>query len=202
MKILLVGGQGTIGKKIKNRLAAENEVITAGRNSGDIKADMTDPKAVEKMFEKVGKLDAVIVTAGSAPAKPLKDISYDDFMKGVQYKMMGQIHVAMTATKYLNKGGSVTLTSGILAEDPIPHGTVLSTVNSAVNGFVIGAYGDFLKLGYRLNVVSPPLVADSAPALARYFPGHTPAPMSHVVDCYIKSLKTLITGQVIKVGVN
>ncbi len=199
MKILLVGGQGTIGKKIKNRLAAENEVITAGRNSGDVRVDMTEPQSVEEMFKKVGKVDAVIVTAGSAPVKPLMDTSYDDFLKGVKYKMMGQIQVAMSATGYLNKGGSVTLTSGILAEDPIPHGTVLSTVNSAVNGFVIGAYGDFLRQGFRINVVSPPLVADSAPALAKYFPGHTPAPMSHVVDCYIKSLKTLITGQVIKV---
>lgn len=114
--------------------------------------------------------------------------------------MMGQINVALAAMDYLNEGGSVTLTSGILAEDPIPQGTILSTVNGAINGFVTGAYGEFLQQGFRINVISPALVEDSADALGEFFPGHTPAKMDHVIDGYEKSLKTLITGQVISIA--
>ena len=36
MKILIVGGNGTIGKKVSSFLSKENEIITAGRNSGDL----------------------------------------------------------------------------------------------------------------------------------------------------------------------
>ena len=199
MKVLLIGGTGTIGSKVAKRLTSSDEIITVGSSSGDYQADITDPKNIEKLFEEVGNIDAVIVTAGSAPVKPLSDSTNEDFMEGVKSKMMGQINVALTAMDYLNDGGSVTLTSGILAEDPIPQGSILSTVNGAINGFVTGAHGEFLQQGFRINAVSPALVEDSAEALGDFFPGHTPAKMEHVVDGYEKSLKTLITGQIIEI---
>lgn len=200
MKVLLIGGTGTIGSKVAERLDADNQLITAGRSSGDVQVDITNPESIQKLFEETGDVDAVIVTAGSAPVKPLPDSTNDDFLQGVKSKMMGQINVALTALEYLNEGGSVTLTSGILSDDPIPEGTILSTINGAVNGFVTGSYGEFLKKGLRINAVSPALVEDSADALGDFFPGHTPAKMEHVVDGYEKSLKTLITGQIINIS--
>lgn len=200
MKILLIGGTGTIGSVVAKRLKSEHELIIAGHSSGDVQTDITDPDSITKLFEEVGSLDAVIVTAGSAPVKPLGETTTDDFMKGIKSKMMGQINVALTAMDYLNEGGSVTLTTGILSHDPIPQGTILSTVNGAVNGFVTGAYGEFLQKGFRINAVSPALVEDSAEALGDFFPGHTPAKMEHVADGYEKSLQTLITGQIINIS--
>ncbi len=199
MKILLIGGTGTIGSKVAKRLNGDYELIIAGSSSGDVQVDITSPESIQKLFEETGPIDAVIITAGSAPVKPLANSTNKDFLEGVQSKMMGQINVALTAMNYLNEGGSVTLTSGILSDDPIPQGTILSTINGAINGFVTGAYGEFLQKGYRINAVSPALVEDSADALGDFFPGHTPAKMEHVVDGYEKSLKTLITGQIINI---
>ena len=199
MKILLVGGTGTIGSKVARRLASDHNLIIAGHSSGDIQTDITDPGAIQTLFEEVGSVDAVIATTGSAPMKPIDELTNEDFLEGVKSKMMGQINIALTALKYLNKNGSVTLTSGILSNDPIPQGTVLCSINNAVNGFVIGAYGEFLEKGFRLNVVSPALVEDSTEALGDYFPGHNIAAMSDVVNGYIKSLQTKITGQIIEV---
>lgn len=200
MKILLIGGTGTIGSKIAKRLKNKDNLIIAGSSSGDVQVDITNPESIENLFEDVGNVDGIVVTAGGAPMKPLAEMTNEDFLKGVESKMMGQINVALTALDYLNEGGSVTLTSGILSHDPIPQGTILSTVNNAVNGFVTGAYGEFLQKGFRINVVSPALVEDSAEALGDYFPGHTPAKMEHVVDGYVKSLKTFITGKVIDIS--
>ncbi|TYP93794.1 NAD(P)-dependent dehydrogenase, short-chain alcohol dehydrogenase family [Fodinibius salinus] len=200
MKILLIGGTGTIGSKVAERLKSENDIITAGSSSGDVQADITDPNSIKTLFKKIGSIDAVIVTAGSAPVKPLPESTNQNFLQGIKSKMMGQINVALTAMDYLNDGGSVTLTSGILAEDPIPQGTILSTINGAINGFVIGANGDFLQQGFRINAVSPALVEDSADELSDFFPGHTPAKMEHVVNGYEKSLKTFLTGEIIKIS--
>ncbi|WP_441001098.1 short chain dehydrogenase [Fodinibius sp. SL11] len=199
MKILLIGGTGTIGSVLTDRLKDDHELIIVGHSSGDLQTDITDPKAIQSLFKEVGTIDAVIVTTGSAPIKPLKELTNDDFIEGVKSKMMGQINVALTALDYLNDGGSITLTTGILSHDPIPQGTILSTVNNAVNGFVIGSYGEFMQHGIRINAVSPALVEDSAEALGDYFPGHTPAKMKHVANGYIKSLQTLITGQIIDI---
>jgi len=200
MKILLIGGTGTIGSKVAQRLKSENDLISAGRTSGDVQVDITEPSSIETMFDEVGSIDGVIVTAGSAPVKPLSESTNEDFLQGVKSKMMGQINVSLTAMDYLNDGGSVTLTSGILAEDPIPQGTILTTINNAVNGFVIGANGEFLQKGFRINAVSPALVEDSADEMGAFFPGHKPAKMGHVVNGYEKSLSTLLTGEIIRIS--
>ena len=41
MRILIIGGNGTIGKKVSSFLSNENKIVTAGRNSGDLKIDLS-----------------------------------------------------------------------------------------------------------------------------------------------------------------
>ena len=53
MKILIVGGNGTIGTPVSRQFAKNHEVIVAGRNSGDITVDMTDSQSIQAMFEAV-----------------------------------------------------------------------------------------------------------------------------------------------------
>ena len=199
MKILLVGGTGTIGKRIAWKLQDKHELVKAGSKSGDIQFDMTNVRSIEEMLEKVGNVDAIVVAAGSAPMAPVTELTEEHFYQGFRGKMMGQINLALIGQKYVNAGGSITLTTGILAEDPIAMGAVLSTVNGAVNGFVVGAAGELFQKGIRLNAVSPGIVEDSAEAIGAYFPGHNPVPMDRVVNAYIKSIEGIRTGEIIRV---
>ena len=41
MRILIIGGNGTIGNKITSHFAEKNEIIIAGRKSGDINVDIS-----------------------------------------------------------------------------------------------------------------------------------------------------------------
>lgn len=66
MKILLIGASGTLGSAVKERLEKKAEVITAGRHSGDVTVDITSVDSIKKMYEQVGKVDA-IVSATEAP---------------------------------------------------------------------------------------------------------------------------------------
>ena len=59
MKILIIGGNGTIGKKVSHRLSEKHEVLVAGRNSGDVTVDFSDSDSIKKMFETVGNVDAI-----------------------------------------------------------------------------------------------------------------------------------------------
>jgi hypothetical protein len=45
---------------------------------------------------------------------------------------MGQVNVVLAGQESLNDGGSFTLTSGILSEDPIRYGAAASLVNGAL----------------------------------------------------------------------
>jgi dTDP-4-dehydrorhamnose reductase len=59
MKILIVGGNGTIGKKISKHFSKNHEVIIGGRNSGDVTVDIADSTSIKSMFESIGTVDAV-----------------------------------------------------------------------------------------------------------------------------------------------
>ena len=64
MKILIIGGNGTIGRKVSKRLSQTHDVIIAGRNSGDVQVDFADATSIKKMFENIGTVDAIVAIAG------------------------------------------------------------------------------------------------------------------------------------------
>ena len=198
MKILLIGASGTIGKAVAAELATRHEVITAGANSGQYQADMTDIAQVRALFAKTGKVDAVVVTAGALHFGPLAEITPEQFAIGLNSKLMGQVNVAQVAQQFLNDGGSITLTSGIVSEQPIRYGAAASMTNSAIEGYVRGAAVELAR-GIRINVVSPTLLQESVPAYGPYFYGFEPAPASRVALAYSRSVEGAQTGQVFRV---
>jgi NAD(P)-dependent dehydrogenase (short-subunit alcohol dehydrogenase family) len=198
MKILVIGGNGTIGKKVSERLAQKHEVLIAGRNSGDVTVDFSDSSSIKSMFESVGKLDAIVAIAGDAKWDKLDNLSEDDFYIGIKSKMMGQVNVVRIGKDYLNSGGSITLSTGILADDPVDMTTSAAMVNGAINSFV-KAVALELKDGKRINVVCSDLVEDSFEKYKDYFPGNTPVPMHKIVDGYVKSIEGKIIGRILRI---
>ncbi|MDB5249315.1 MAG: short-chain dehydrogenase/reductase [Segetibacter sp.] len=196
MKIIIVGASGTIGRKVTAALEGQHELIKVGSKSGDIQIDMTSPASIEEMFKKVGSFDAVISAAGSGHWGPLEGINDEAFRKGLNYKLMGQVNLVLIGQHLINPGGSFTLTSGILSEDPVVGGAAVSAVNAAINSFALAAAIE-LKNDVRINAVSPGVVEDS-PEIFPAFPGHIPVTMEKVVAAYLKSVLGSMTGQVIK----
>ena len=74
MKILIIGGTGTIGKKIVERFSEGNELIIASRSSADFPIDISDTFSIEALFQKIGKLDAIICAAGEAKWAPFDEL--------------------------------------------------------------------------------------------------------------------------------
>jgi NAD(P)-dependent dehydrogenase (short-subunit alcohol dehydrogenase family) len=197
MKILIVGATGTIGKHVTAALQNDHEVIKAGSKSTDIQVDISSIESIENFYKQVGKFDALICAAGDAQFGPLASMKDADFRIGVNSKLMGQVNLVLIGQHYINAKGSFTLTSGVLAEDPIVMGANVSTVNGAVNGFVRTAALE-LENGVRINAVSPDIVEEST-AYFPYFPGRVPVTMSRVTQAYIKSALGGQTGQIYKV---
>ena len=199
MKILVVGGNsGTIGKTVANRLKAKHELITAGRNGGDVRVDIDSTESIQKMYEQCGQLDAVVCCAGAARWAPFDEMSEDDFYVGIKSKLMGQVNLVRLGRTYVNPGGSFTLTTGILADDPVYGTTNAAMVNNAIHGFVL-AVSQELKNGLRINAVAPGLVEESAERLGDQFPGHIPVAMDKVAAGYVRSVEGWRTGEVIRI---
>ena len=198
MKILVIGGNGTIGKKVSDRLSQKHEVLVAGRNSGNVTVDFSDATSIKSMFETVGKLDAIVAIAGDAKWDKFNNLSEEDFYIGIKSKMMGQVNVVRIGKDYLNPNGSITLSTGILADDPVDMTTSAAMVNGAINSFV-QAVALELEEGKRINVVCSDLVEDSFEKYKDYFPGNTPVPMHKIVDGYAKSIEGRITGRILRI---
>jgi NAD(P)-dependent dehydrogenase (short-subunit alcohol dehydrogenase family) len=195
MKIIIVGGTGTLGKAVVNELSPRHELVIVGQQKGELQVDITKPKSIEKMYQSVKKFDAVIVTAGKVHFGPLEDLSDAEFNIGLQDKLMGQINIVLVGMKYINEGGSFTLTSGILNVDPIRMGTPAAMVNGGIEAFVKSAAIEVPK-HIRINAVSPNVLTESMPFYGEYFRGFQSVPAAHVALAFSKSVEGAQTGQV------
>ncbi len=198
MKILVVGGTGTIGRILVTKLKEDHQVIVAGRSSGDVQFNMEDAVSMLAMFNQVGKLDAIVCTAGEAKWDYFSQLSEDDFYIGIKSKLMGQVNLVRLGKDFLNPGGSITLSTGILADDPVAMTSSAAMVNGAIHSFVKAVV---LELGnIRVNAVSSGLVIDAYDKYKDYFPGHDPVPMAKVVNGFLKSIIGKVNGQIIRVN--
>lgn len=198
MNILIIGGQGTIGKRVTEHFSRNHDVITGGRTTGDMKVDIRDSGSIQTMFESTGMLDAILCIAGDAKWDNFQSLSEDDFYIGIHSKLMGQVNVVRIGQEFLTPGGSFTLTTGILADHPVEQTTSAAMVNGAIHSFVRAAELE-LRDGQRINAVSPGLVEDAVEKYGAYFPGHNPIPMHKVVNGYVRSVEGKGTGEIITI---
>lgn len=196
MRILLVGASGTIGTAVVKELGPRHEIIKAGRKGADVAVDLADEASIKAMFAKVGKVDAIVSTAGHVHFGPLASMTSEQFKSGLMNKLLGQVLLALHGQHYLNDGGSITLTSGVTDRDPIRQGANSATVNGGLGGFVKSAAIELTR-GLRINVVSPGLLQESAKKYEGFFPGHEPVSSARVGLAYAKSVEGAVTGQVI-----
>ena len=198
MKIVIIGGNGTIGRRIGAYFEKKHQVITAGRTTGDVTVDIADSKSIKAMFEGLGKVDAIICVAGEAKWAPFDELTEHDFYIGLKSKLMGQVNLARIGRAYLTSGGSITLTTGILADHPVVMTTSAAMVNGGIHSFVKAAALE-LEDGLRINAVSSGLVEDSVEKYEAYFPGHNPIPMPKVINAYVRCVEGKSSGQVLTV---
>lgn len=160
MKVVIIGATGTIGKAVAEALEKRgHEVIRASRKSA-VRVDIEDTATLNALFEGRHDVDAVVSCAGGAGWGPLASLTDDDFARALRYKLMGQVNVIRVARDKVKDGGSITVTSGILATKPMLGSAAVSLVNAGLEGFVRAA-GLEAQRGVRVNVVSPPWVKET-----------------------------------------
>ena len=197
MKIILIGATGTIGRAVAEALGQRHDIITVGNTHGQYQVDVTRSDSIRALFEQVGKVDAIVSTTGALHFGPLSEMTADQFKIGLHNKLLGQVDLALIGQHYVNAGGSITLTSGIVSDEPIRHGANASAVNSAIDGFVRGAAVELQ--GIRINSVSPTVLQESMGSYGPFFPGFEAAPAGRVALAYCRSVEGVQTGRVIRV---
>ncbi len=198
MKVIVVGASGTIGQAVVKELAQRHDIIQASRHNVTHPVDITRPESIAALFEKVGPVDAVVAAVGDIHFGPLAEMTGEQFRLGLNSKLMGQVELVLQGQRFLNDGGSFTLTSGIAVDASIRNIVNASAVNRALEGFAVGSALE-LSRGQRINVVSPTVLTESMPTYGPYFVGFESVPAARVALAYARSVDGAGTGKIYRV---
>ncbi|WP_030931260.1 short chain dehydrogenase [Streptomyces sp. NRRL S-646] len=195
MKILLIGATGTLGAALHKTLDTRgHEVLSVGRSGGDLRHDITDPAQVAELYDRAGRVDAVVSAAGHVPYKPVTELTPEDYLAAFHGKVLSQIDLVRQGIPRIAERGSFTLITGVLAREPIPTGSAASMANGALEAFVRAAAIEIAP--QRINAVSPTVFTESLAKYGDYFPGMPPVDLADVTQAYVRSVEGAQTGQV------
>ncbi len=197
MKIIVVGATGTIGAAVAQALSANKHEVVAASRHGAVKVNLDEPASIRAMFETVREVDAVVSCAGNAVFKPFADLTDADYALCLRSKLMGQVTLARAAKDQLRDGGSITVTTGLLAMQPMPGSAAISLVNAGLEGFVRAAALEMPRR-LRINAVSPGWVKET---LVKLRMDPTPGmAAADVAKAYVAAVEGSYHGKIIEPG--
>jgi len=176
---LVTGGSRGIGAAIARCLAHEganvaltynnsadkaNVVVTeieqTGSSALSIAADSSDPSAIQAAVQKTvaefGQLDILINNAGIFVAKPIDELTLDDFDQTININVKAVFIASQAAASQMGEGSRIITIGSNLAEHvPTPGLSLYSLSKSALIGFTKGLARDLGPRGITVNVVHP-----------------------------------------------
>ena len=196
-KIIVVGATGRLGREVVEGLEVDYEVIRAGRSGPDLKIDAFDFESVSGIFASVGSFDGLVSCIGGTPFKPFDELSMEDFATGLSKKCFSQLNLAKAAIPFLIENGSITLTSGIIGDEPILAGACAAAANGALNMCVSTLAAEYAgKL--RINIVSPSIIENSVEDYGMLFDGFEPWSKESIIQAYRRTISAPISGRVLR----
>ncbi len=186
--VLVVGGSSGIGLSVAS-LADRNgaRVVIASRNvlkhSGELadslgktieahSFDITSDEDVFGLFQAVGSIDHVVITARpDAKSSLFLETDINEAKRAFDVKFWGSYRLVRAARTHIKQDGSITLTSGIAGEKIYKGASTMAAVNSAIETLCRSLAVELAPL--RVNVVSPGFVEPKPKEVheyARQFP--------------------------------
>ncbi|MEO1063237.1 MAG: SDR family oxidoreductase [Actinomycetota bacterium] len=173
--LVVIGGSSGQGLAVGRAAAAAGaEVVLVGRSRGRLDqalaelpgraraevADMLDAAAMERLFERLGSLDHLVVTAVADEVSlrsPLVEMTDEVAVRSLD-KLWGSFHAARSAAPRIRPGGSITFTSSVAAIDPPADGgfAMANAASAAVAALGRSLAAELKPI--RVNVVSPGVV--------------------------------------------
>ena len=106
MRVIVIGGTGTIGSAVVKLLSTRHDVVTVGHKRGTYQVDLASTDSIASLFKTIGTCDAVVSTAGIAKFASLDDLTYDDYFIGLKNKLMGQANLVRIGRPFVTNHGS------------------------------------------------------------------------------------------------
>ena len=162
--ILLIGGSTGIGFQVSELLKANNNVIVASRNTGDLDTSKITHLEFDVLKDDISnldlpdQLDGLVYCPGSIDLKPFKMIKPEGFEKEMElnfFGLMRSVHGVLDKLKNSNQA-SLVFFSTVAVKVGMPFHTNIAAAKGAIEGFAKSLAAEYAP-NFRVNVIAPSL---------------------------------------------
>lgn len=202
--VVVFGGSYGIGGEILDiakQYNAKFYAFSRSMNGVDVSNYDSVKNALLSIYEKEGRIDAVINTAGILSREPLSSMELDEIETSINVNLLGVINVAKAAFNYLeqSKGSLLFYTSSSYTRGRMMY-SIYSATKAAIVNFMQAIAEEWFNFDIRVNAINPERT--KTPMRIKNFgnePENTLLDPKRVAITSINTIFSDVTGQVIDV---
>jgi 3-oxoacyl-[acyl-carrier protein] reductase len=172
--VLITGATGYLGRALARGFgAAGANLFLTGRNetvlaelgkelpARTFAVDLTEENAATSVVEEVGRIDTLVINAGTLADGLVAGLSDDDFGRVFELNVMAAFRMLRAALKpmILNRRGNVVVVSSTAAQRPGVGQAAYASSKAALETLVRTTARETATRGIRINAVAPGLLA-------------------------------------------
>ncbi len=136
-----------------------DRIVEQGGRAFAIKADMSDPAAIEGMVDRVieefGRLDILVNNAGVAIYKPVAELTVEDYERLFAINVKGVFFACRQAALKLAEGGRIINISTSVTNMMLPNYSLYAASKGAVEELTKSLAKELGPRGITVNSISP-----------------------------------------------
>ncbi|KVD74662.1 oxidoreductase [Burkholderia sp. ABCPW 14] len=171
---VITGGSSGIGLAAAKRFVEEGAYVyimgrreaeldkakaAIGKNVTAVKGDVANLADLDALYKTIesekGVVDVVFANAGFVEQKTIDQITLEHYDKTLNINLRGVIFTVQKALPLMKHGGSVILTSSIVADKGLPAYDVYSATKAALRSLAKTWTMELKDRGIRVNTLSP-----------------------------------------------
>jgi 3-oxoacyl-[acyl-carrier protein] reductase len=172
--VLITGATGYLGQALARGFgSAGAKLVLTGRNEAvlaefakDLSArtfavDLTEESAARRVVEEAGRIDNLIINAGTLADGLVAGLSDDDLARVFELNVMAAFRMLRAALKpmILNRSGNIVVVSSTAAQRPGVGQSAYASSKAALETLVRTTARETATRGIRINAVAPGLLA-------------------------------------------
>lgn len=137
----------------------DKSVAAIGRNVTAVQGDAASLEDLDRLYRTVremkGRVDIVFANAGLVEHQTIDTVTPEHFDKTFDLNVRGVLFAVQKALPLMGRGGSIILTSSIVAAKGLPAHGVYGATKAAVRSFARTWTTELKDRGIRVNSLSP-----------------------------------------------
>jgi NAD(P)-dependent dehydrogenase (short-subunit alcohol dehydrogenase family) len=165
-KTFLKEGAARVYVTGRRKTELEKAVGALGARAIAVQGDVTKPADLDRLYDQVkaedGRVDVVFANAGYAAPAPLGELTEEHVDGLLNTDIKGVIWTVQKALPLMASGGSIILSSSIVASKGFAGWSLYSASKAAVRSFARTWSADLKGKNIRVNAVSPGVIETPA----------------------------------------